>query len=194
MPEFQTRIESTVPTASTYDAFLMDHAAGTLQPALSVAADLHVALDARGARLATFWEITGGVLFESVGEEDAVIRSTGTRTNSGRRPGRARHILSHDLNDISWRRGLSGVKFAPSGVRGGQFMMLEPGKSAPHHGHTALEATVVLEGQLDVDGHVHQRGDIVFGAPGDRHKPLGYGDEPCICYVGREKRPIWRLS
>ena len=50
-------------------------------------------------------------------------------------------------------------------------MRLEPGQAVPAHGHSALEATIVLSGALDVDDEVFSVGDLVLGVPGERHKP-----------------------
>ena len=73
-------------------------------------------------------------------------------------------------------------------------MRLDPGQAVPAHGHTALEATVVLEGRFS-DGHgIYQRGDIVLGRPGMRHQPAAYGEQCCVCYVAKEPTPFWRFS
>lgn len=73
-------------------------------------------------------------------------------------------------------------------------MRLEPGRHVPAHSHSAIEATVVLRGALEVDGEVFEVGGLAIGEPGETHKPAAYGDEPCICFVARAERPFWRLT
>ena len=178
---------------TTYHAFMLDHATGTLPPALMVAGDLHVCLSEDGAEAAAIWDAVGGALLEGsqLGENGPTL--------SRRRPRRMRRpspasLLSCDLDRLSWRRGLSGVRHARAGVRGGAFMRLEPGQSVPAHGHSALEATVVLRGELRVGERVHRVGDLALGVPGQAHKPEAESDAACICFVGRGAKPFWRLT
>lgn len=95
--------------------------------------------------------------------------------------------------DLSWRRGLSGVSYAPAGAPGARFMRLEPGQAAPAHGHGDLEATVVITGRFS-DGHgEYGPGDLVLAVPGTRHKPQTVGEEACICFVAQRPARFWRL-
>lgn len=176
----------------TYIAFMMDHVAGNHPESFAIAADLHVSLSANGAETADLWAMIGGVLLEE-------SLSAGPRASTGHRRRHtpsshvsAGEILSHSGNQLQWRRGLSGVHYAPAGAPGTKFMKLEPGKSAPMHGHGGLEATVVLSGRF-TDGHgTYARGDLVLGEPGLRHKPAAVGDESCVCFVAHRPSRFWR--
>ena len=173
---------------------MMDHAAGALPPALHMAGDLHRALDGDGHRTAAVWESLGGLLLEAapIGAGTANRRSAATRF--ARPAVSVDQMLSEDLDQLDWRRGMGGVQQAKTGVPMGSFMRLEPHQMTPAHGHTALEATVVLEGELVIDDEVYRKGHLVLGVPGERHQPMGGNCGTCICYVGRERRPFWRLS
>lgn len=178
----------------TYLAFMMDHAAGSMSPAMMMAGDLHVALSDQGRDIGATWDVIAGALFElgpPEGHRQVLRRPSGRR---GASPIAAARLLDRARGHLSWRRGLSGVDYAPTGVRGGRFMRLSPGLSAPRHSHSALEATVVLAGRLAVGGEEYVRGDLAFGEPGQAHKPAAIGEEDCICFVARNARPFWRLS
>lgn len=182
----------------TYHAFMLDHAAGTMDEAMHVAGELHVRLSRQGQACAMVWEATGGCLLDSAESEESANdtpQQTARQKHDGpASAGEAERLLATSYQDLRWRRGLSGVQHAETGISGGKFMRLEPSQSVPRHSHSALEATVVLQGQLEVDGEIYEVGDIALGVPGVAHKPAAAGDEPCICYVARERRAFWRLS
>ncbi len=187
----------------SYHAFMLDHAVGALPPALQVAGELHCTLHPGGAEEAGLWACIGGVLLDQAGGGAADGMDTRARRRRPRRGGgadtrairaAAGAILTTDLDALGWRRGLTGVDYAGAGLANGQFMRLDAGQATPEHGHSALEATVVLRGELCVGTETYPEGGLVIGAPGERHQPKGSGDGPCICYVGRQRRPFWRLS
>ena len=119
----------------TYEAFMLDHAAGNLSPAMTMAGDLHMLLNDQGAMACDVWRRAA----EAMGHRRAV---TPEQIDS------ASKILLNAAANENWRRGLSGAQYAKAGPKGGKLMRLLPGKSVPTHGHRSLEVTVVLEGQL----------------------------------------------
>ena len=175
----------------TYLAFMMDHAAGNQPEAFALAGDLHVLLSDGARRTSDVWSAVGGALLETAGA--AVTERKAPSPESSRAApqgpaGAARRLLAMADAPIRWRRGLSGVACAPLAPPGAKFMKLEPGQSAPAHGHGRLEATVVIHGRFS-DGHgSYGRGDLVLGVPGLRHKPRGEGETPCICFVAEHPR------
>lgn len=181
-------------TQESYASFMMDHAAGNHADALALAADMHMMLSPTGAEQAQIWSIVGGALLE---RDPMPVHSARARPGR-RRPHHqvqetARELLALADRSLTWKRGISGVSFANTRTRGAKFMRLDPGQSAPSHGHGSLEATVVLQGRFS-DGHgVYSRGDLVLGEPGKRHKPAAVGDETCICFVAETSHPLWNL-
>lgn len=178
---------------TTYHAFMLDHASGNLPAALMVAGDLHVSLSQHGAQSAAVWDAVGGVLLENASSEIGMKPGWRAARRKMKRP-KVAELLSRDLDTLAWRKGLSGVRHARAGIPGGAFMRLEPWQAVPLHGHSALEATIVLRGTLLDGEEVYEQGDLALGIPGETHKPEAQGSEPCICYVGRGPRPFWRLS
>ncbi len=180
----------------TYAAFMMDHAAGNHPESLALAGDLHMMLCPSAAREAFAWSIIGGALLEGevaesvAGEPEPDLRyRKRQRTGSG-----ASAILETARQKIAWKHGLLGLPYHPVGVPGGRLMKLLPGQSVPRHAHTALEATVVIQGELrDEFGH-YRTGDLMLGEPGMHHKPVAAGQEACICYVAEPPRFAWRLQ
>jgi putative transcriptional regulator len=172
---------------------MLDHATSSLPPALMLAGELHVHLSRQGAEVATVWDAVGGALLEN---------SAPVKGDEETRRGRARKtpylpvadILARDFDQLRWRRGLSGVRHARAGVRGGAFMRLEPGQFVPAHGHSVTEATVVLRGELQVAEGNFTVGDLVIGVPGQSHRPGAGGPTACICFVARAPKRFWRLS
>lgn len=172
---------------------MLDHATSSLPPALMLAGELHVHLSAQGAGVATVWDAVGGALLENAEPGEG---GQGTRRRAARQAEHlpASDILARDLGQLRWRRGLSGVRHARAGVRGGAFMRLEPGQFVPAHGHSVTEATVVLRGELQVAEGNFTVGDLVIGVPGQSHRPGAGGPTTCICFVARAPKPFWRLS
>lgn len=180
-------------TNDIYDAFMLDHAVGALGGGLCVAADLHVRMSRDAEQRSLLWEVVGGALLE----RDSSSLGTRTRLRHRKKPKASdgvHRVLNTDLSNLNWKNSLSGASMAKAGVPESHFMRLEPGRHVPAHSHSALEATVVLQGALEVDGDVFEVGGLAIGEPGETHKPAAYGDEPCICFVARGERPFWRLT
>ena len=174
-------------TQDTYHAFMLDYAAGNLAPSLKVAASIHRLMSSCGDEAATLWESVREVLLE----DDA---NPGQKAQDDAAVSAALDIIHMDYEEVRWRRGLSGVRYSNVSSASGQLMRLEPGQNVFAHGHSALEATVILEGALE-DGHgSYQQGDILFAIPGVKHRPAALGQCACTCYVARSPRPFWRLT
>ena len=171
--------------SDAYHAFLLDHAAGALSADMALAAELHIILSKTGHQAADIWYSTRCAM--------SFMANADRSVEHDRLP-EALELAVSDFDTVPWKRGLSGVHYAKRGKGKGKLMRLDPGQAAPEHSHTALEATIVLEGQFD-DGHgVYGRGDLVLGRPGVRHRPAAHGDQVCVCYVAQDALPFWRLS
>ncbi|MEQ8559620.1 MAG: cupin domain-containing protein [Henriciella sp.] len=171
----------------TYSAFMLDYAAGNLPPAMALAANIHRLMSSQGDEAALLWESVREVLLDARGESIQLCKPEEPVAD-------ALDIIHTDFSEVRWRRGLSGVKYAPTSARVGQMMRLEPGQNVYSHGHSALEATVVLEGALE-DGHgVYKQGEILLADSGFKHRPAAHGNAACTCYVARSRTPFWRLT
>lgn len=171
--------------SDTYQSFMLDHASGALSPDMALAAELHTLLSTKARETLAIWL--------------AARDSLGHLANDARKMEHAYlpealELAQGDFETVPWKRGLSGVHYAHRGAGRGKLMRLDPGQRAPEHSHSALEATVVLEGEFE-DGHgVYKRGDLALGQPGIPHRPAAHGEQMCICYVAQEPTSFWRLS
>ena len=171
--------------SDAYHAFMLDHAVGALSTDMALAAELHILLCSKGHEAADIWSSAKDII--------STPRAANETVDHACLP-EALELALGDYETVPWKKGLSGVHYAKRGRGKGKLMRLDPGQAAPEHSHSALEATVVLEGQFE-DGHgVYKRGDLVLGRPGVRHRPAAHGDKMCICYVAQEALPFWRLS
>ncbi len=178
----------------TYAAFMLDHAAGNHPAALQLAGDLHALLSIEGARAAAVWSIIGGALLETATASPPVREPPRWRKVPLTGRGAAAELLELEGSGaLAWRRGLSGIPYAPTDVPGGRFMRLDPGQRVPAHSHSSIEATVVLRGELTDEFGSYRRGDLMIGEPGTRHRPGVTSDETCVCYVAEHPRHFWRM-
>ena len=174
----------------TYQAFMLDHAAGTLPDNLHLAGDVHRLMSSEGEKAAELWEAVRYVL---LGDESAPPPYE-KRGRQDRSLARALKIIQTDFDTVKWRRGLSGAHYAKCANHGGQLMHLDPGQKVYAHGHSALEATVILEGGLEDGIGVYRRGDILLAEPGLRHRPATHGNQACTCFVARAPKSFWRFT
>ena len=171
--------------SDAYHAFMLDHASGALSADMALAAELHILLSEKGHETADIWHATRDAVGLWANQAQAIEHECLPE---------ALELAVGDFDTIPWKKCLSGVHYAKRGRDKGKLMRLDPGQAAPEHSHSALEATVVLEGKFE-DGHgVYRRGDLVLGRPGVRHRPAAHGNEMCICYVAQDALPFWRLS
>ena len=176
--------------SETYQAFMLDHAAGTLPESLHLAGDIHCLLSCEGDRAAEIWASVRNILLEGMQASPRALGAEQRQVAFSR----AKNIIEADYGQVKWRRGFSGAHYAKLANASGQLMHLNAGQSVPSHGHSAREATVILEGALEDHGGVYRRGDIMIAEPGERHRPATYGNTPCTCFVARAPRPFWRFT
>ncbi len=173
--------------SNSYSAFMLDHASGTLENGLHLAAEIHQLMSCEGDEAGEIWEIVRKVILEE-GSRDL----HGCKDSSQIKV--ALEIIQTDYAGIIWRKGLSGVRYSNCAGTAGQLMHLEPGQHVFSHGHSALEATVVLDGELEDGLGTYGPGDIALAEPGVRHRPAAAGGKACTCYVARSKRRFWRFT
>ncbi|MGB3625110.1 MAG: cupin domain-containing protein [Henriciella sp.] len=171
----------------TYQAFMLDYVAGSLPPAMQTAAAIHRLMSSSGGEAAELWEVTRDILDEARDiSMDDVDRRNGIAE--------ALDIIQTDFETVRWRRGLTGVRYARPRSGAGQLMHLKPGQSVFAHGHSALEATVVLDGEFEDGIGRYQPGEIVLATPGFKHRPAAAGNTACTCYVAKGDTPFWRFT
>jgi quercetin dioxygenase-like cupin family protein len=79
--------------------------------------------------------------------------------------------------ESQWRRISEGVEIRivrREKATGRQTVMfrLQPGSVVVAHGHTQEEECLVLEGEIEIGGHVLRKGDLHIARPGACHAPI----------------------
>lgn len=172
----------------TYHAFMLDYAAGNLSESMAIAATIHRMMSPQGAETAQVWNAVRTSLAPAGIDCSRGIDPTQRYEQA------AGEIIDTDYDAISWRRALSGARTARLDGRKGSLMRLDPGDRVFSHGHSALEAMVVLDGALDDGRAVFEAGALVLATEGVRHRPEAAGNKACTCFVARADTPFWRFT
>jgi putative transcriptional regulator len=182
-----------------YAAFMLDYAAGSLSPAEKLVADVHRTLSVKGGRAARALDAIGGTLLEQTSPRAMNAVDPGgwmvRRDFPPSEPAPANdefgRLLSSDLMQLPWRKGLGGVKTLQTRIPLAHLLRLDPGEAAPRHAHGRRDVTVVLCGSFSDEFGVYTRGDLAFAEPGMKHAPKAVGDRTCVCLLATESgRPL----
>ncbi|HVY88067.1 MAG TPA: cupin domain-containing protein [Hyphomonadaceae bacterium] len=174
---------------NAYAAFMLDYAAGALSPAETLAADLHRALSARGARNARMADAVGGAMLEKAkpaltGHFDGIRLGDGA--DKVKRDARLDPYLRADLLALPWRKNIFGLQTLGTSTPMASLLRLDPGERAPGHGHGRRDVAVVLCGSFADEFGVYETGDLAFAEPGMKHQPRAVGDRSCVCLLAAE--------
>lgn len=92
--------------------------------------------------------------------------------------------IGSPLSDIRWRKRLPGVAevvLRDDNDERVSLIRVRPGSGVPAHTHTAVEATLVLQGSLLDGGSQFAVGDVSVATDADDHTPRAGMGEDCIC-------------
>jgi len=186
------------PEHHPHEELLLDHASGALAAAPALLVATHLALCPRCRAGVAALEAAGADLIdtaEAAPIDEALLERALARLNGqdappapGPRawpPQPLRDYLPGGLDELPWRRRLSGVYGCPlPGVgRGGKVEMLriQPGRSVPHHTHRGVEMTLVLDGSYTDALGRFARGDVCVADEAIAHRPVADRGPDCIC-------------
>ncbi len=189
------------------DEYLLDHAAGTASPPVSLVLATHLSLNPQARRRYRDFESLGGALLDGIDPvetaPDAFERLM-ARIDSGQpRPVRSPMIdigasdpipaplrghLGAGLDALAWRPVTRGVHEAALDVtgRGGEraaLLRIAPGRAVPKHTHRGEEMTLVLDGAYDDEAGHYARGDLSVTDPTIEHQPVACAGRDCLCLV-----------
>ena len=181
------------PSDETLAAF----ASGTLDEARSVVVAAHVCLCAQCRATVNALEQFGGALLERA--NPAVLRAEAlnsalSRIDEAVPPVSARR-MSLDYPDVlapydvgQWRwigRGLYWRKAQVPSYDGTRVFMLKaaPGSSLPHHGHSGIEWTCILQGAFRHNLGRYGPGDFDEADNSVEHTPFVERGATCVCLV-----------
>ena len=117
--------------------------------------------------------------------EDDVEAQASTDELNNDLPAPLRAILDKPIEDEKWRFAYPGVRQVklPIGDNGEtvKLLKIKPGKAAPRHTHSGIEATLVLRGAFRDGNRLYERGELALADQHIQHRPRAEGDEDCIC-------------
>jgi putative transcriptional regulator len=100
-------------------------------------------------------------------------------------PNPLRTILDKPIEDEKWRFAYPGVRQVKLAVGDSgetvKLLKIKPGKAAPRHTHSGIEATLVLRGAFRDGNRLYERGELALADQHIQHRPRAEGDEECIC-------------
>ncbi|MFY7759891.1 ChrR family anti-sigma-E factor [Aquidulcibacter sp.] len=181
----------TIEKDQRYQALLMDYAAGSLPrgPALVVSA--HLALQPQAREVTRTFDAAGGMLLDAIEPveiaQPAWLEAEKSRDYSNhalREIDDMAHVLS-SLDQGRWRRNLAGMLMMPLPGCDAELLKLEAGRKVPEHGHSGLEVTLVLSGELDDGSQIYRRGDLLVHDEDSEHQPGAAKGGDCICLIAQ---------
>ncbi|HTQ13573.1 MAG TPA: ChrR family anti-sigma-E factor [Rhizomicrobium sp.] len=183
------------------DEFLLAHAGGVADEALSLIVATHLALCPACRQKVARMETAGGAMLEDLAPEalsggalaSVLSKLDGTpaerrKPASGARahwtaPEPLRSYLGGDLGEVRWTSMSSGISYKPLFKRGktaARLIRSRPGRGVGVHTHKGEELTLVLTGgYTDQTGH-YLRGDLQAADGTLDHRPIADEGEDCI--------------
>jgi putative transcriptional regulator len=177
------------------DETLAAHAAGTLDAARSLVLAMHVARCPACQRRTGLFEAVGGALLDSApvvsmkprALEAALRRLDGDGASEP--AANADPLAAHALGPWRWvGPGVYRRSVTVPEARNMKVFMLraQPGTRLPHHRHSGIEWTCVLEGAFEHEIGRYGAGDFDEADETVEHKPTVCEGVPCVCIVALE--------
>ena len=192
---------------SGYDALLFGYAAGNLDEAQSLVVATHLTYSEKARNIVRQCEDLGGVLIEKQCEPvsmcDAALNNVLSRIENN-----AHNVIHKDAccqkaalgfeipkplaesvsgQSIKWKPLFPGMKAydLPLGCKKSvaRFMKADPGHVSPHHSHSGMEITLVLDGAFSDETGQYKRGDLVVTGEEHDHTPRACPTNGCVCLV-----------
>ncbi len=188
---------------ATFDAIMVDYAAGNLSCAQTLLVDSYLTLNPSARATSLACASMGGELLESecapetvsnkclsnileTIEADTPFKSK-PATSCMVQPNPLTHYTNCGLDDIQWKTLAPGIDYfdipVPCNKREkAQLLRMAPGKSVLEHSHDGLELTLVLDGAFHDNTGSYHRGDLaVEEGHNHAHKPIADDTHGCVC-------------
>ena len=195
-----------IPLSPSLESLVAQYAAGDLGHGMSVLMASFITLSPEAREQYNALEQLNGVLLEEAEHADIAegsleallarleepeaetaetIDAADTTDCNTDLPQALRSVLEGPIEDAGWRFAYPGVKQVKLAIgdRGESVKLLriKPGKAAPRHTHSGIEATLVLRGAFRDGNRLYERGQLALADQHIQHRPRAEGNEDCIC-------------
>lgn len=192
-----------IPLSPSLESLVAQYASGDLGFGMSVLMASYITLSSEAREQYNALEQLNGVLLEEAEQaeiaedsldavmarldepEAASAEPTQENHDNSDLPNALRDVLDGPIEDAGWRFAYPGVKQVklPIGDSGESVKLLriKPGKAAPRHTHSGIEATLVLRGAFRDGNRLYERGQLALADQHIQHRPRAEGNEDCIC-------------
>ncbi|MBI1383877.1 MAG: transcriptional regulator [Rhizobiales bacterium] len=201
------------------EATVLALAAGTLGEALEVVARGHIDWCPTCRSGLARSEAVGGAMLEAAEpaevaagafealltrarEADKVKRlpvrtGAGGEVVTGVLPASVARRIGGGIETVTWKWLAPGIRYSKVALSPGEsgdlrFLMIEPGRKVPEHGHGGAELTLVLSGAYRDSFGLFQRGDVADMDEEIDHEPVVTPGLPCVCLVATEDKARFR--
>lgn len=173
------------------DEILLKYASGVLDPGLALLVDAHLQRVPETRERLDAFRGFGGDMLRS---EEPLDMTAGSLDRALARLGAASAKIAvatpEEIRHGGWRWAGPGSRIAPVMAEDAAtrlfLMRIAPGKAMVHHGHSAREWTVVLEGSYrDETGHF-ATGSFIEEDDGRQHRPVVDSATECLCLIAME--------
>lgn len=190
-----------VPLSPSLESLVAQYASGDLGYGMSVLMASFITLSPAAREQYRALEQLNGVLLDEAEESDVdedvlnalmarldepepEIADTAREDNLDL-PAALRDMLDGPIENAGWGFAYPGVKqlklaFGDNGETV-KLLKIKPGKSAPRHTHSGIEATLVLRGAFRDGNRLYERGQLALADQHIQHRPRAEGNEDCIC-------------
>ena len=193
-----------IPLSPSLESLVAQYAAGDLGYGMSVLMASFISLSPEAREQYNALEQLNGVLLEEAEQveltpdcldalmaqldeapEEAADETSEASLSNADLPCALRDLLDGPIEEAGWRFAYPGVKQLklPIGDTGESVKLLriKPGKAAPRHTHSGIEATLVLRGAFRDGNRLYERGQLALADQHIQHRPRAEGNEDCIC-------------
>ncbi len=203
----------------SYEALLMDYAAGTLCLPLSSIVAAHLTLSPASREKVKAFETVGGAMLENNCDPVALSKNcldqvmsrimprcagqnsqsacTETKIGGITVPSSLKALIDCPIKKRSWKKLQDGFEiYTLRHDRHMRYMLMKlaPDVKMPPHNRKDLEITLVLEGAFEDETGRYERGDMIIMDGESQHAPRADASTGCVCLSGRAmpaKSKIW---
>ena len=178
----------TVPS----DELLFKYVAGSLDPALRLLVERHVALHPATMHDLAPFERFGGLMLAAespaaltAGCLDRAIARLAPHAVDSSQPDARSSAGWPSVDALQWRWAGPGRAIAPISIEGSTMksyaLRIAPGKTMLQHSHADHEWTLIIQGAYRDESGEYQAGAFIEEDEDTNHRPTAVGDVDCIC-------------